>query len=328
MGASPPPRITVDIINELFDDVNDMAQPERIAAVRAFNRFYTSRLGMVRTGLHRTDHPLAEARVLYEAGHGTTEVAELRHQLKIDAGHLSRLLTKLESTGLLTRERSPEDGRRQRVRLTPTGRKAFHTLDHRSAEEVDALLDNLADDDQRRLVKAMVEIDSVLQDKPPAIVIRGPRPGDLGWLVERHGALYAEEYGWDASFERLVAKIVADFDPSSDQAWIAEYAGARAGCVLCVHEDETTAMLRTLLVEPPARGSGLGARLVNEVIRHARARGYTTLTLWTNDVLTAARRIYERTGFTLGHQAPHHAFGHDLVEQTWSLNLTTWTETR
>jgi GNAT superfamily N-acetyltransferase len=159
-------------------------------------------------------------------------------------------------------------------------------------------------------------------------VIRGPRPGDLGWLVERHGAIYAEEYGWDTSFERLVAKIVADFDPGKDQAWFADYAGARAGCVLCVHKDETTAMLRTLLVEPFARGSGLGSQLVDEVIRYAKAQRYTTLSLWTNDVLTAARRIYERAGFTLDHEAPHHAFGHDLVEQTWSLNLTTWTETR
>jgi DNA-binding MarR family transcriptional regulator/GNAT superfamily N-acetyltransferase len=311
----------------LLDYVNDMAQPERVAAVRAFNRFYTSQLGMVRSGLHRTEHPLAEARVLYEAGQGTVEVAALRQQLKIDAGHLSRLLTRLEGAGLLTREPSPDDGRRQRIRLTLKGQGAFHRLDHRSAAEVDDLLDRLPEDAQRRLVKAMDEIAAVLQGEPPAILIRDARPGDLGWLVERHGALYAEEYGWDASFERYVARIVADFDPATDRAWIAEYAGARAGCVLCVHKDETTAMLRTLLVEPHARGSGLGARLVDEVIRHAKAQRYETLTLWTNDVLTAARRIYERAGFTLDRQAPHHAFGHDLVEQTWSLNLTAWTQT-
>jgi DNA-binding MarR family transcriptional regulator/N-acetylglutamate synthase-like GNAT family acetyltransferase len=317
----------VDIVNELLDDVNHMAQSERVAAVRSFNRFYTSRLGMVRSGLHRTEHPLAEARVLYEAGQGTVEVAALRHQLKIDAGHLSRLLTKLEGAGLLTRERSAMDARRQRVRLTLKGQAAFHRLDHRSAAEVHDLLDGLPEDAQRRLVRAMDEIAAVLQGVPPAVVIRGARPGDLGWLVERHGALYAEEYAWDASFERLVARIVADFDPEQDAAWIAEYAGARAGCVLCVHKDESTAMLRTLLVEPHARGTGLGARLVDEVIRHARVKNYERLTLWTNDVLTAARRIYERAGFTLDHEAPHHAFGHDLVEQTWSLNLTTWTET-
>ena len=158
-------------------------------------------------------------------------------------------------------------------------------------------------------------------------VIRGLRPGDLGWLVERHGVLYAREYGWDASFERLVAQIAADFDPDQDRAWIAEVDGERAGAVLCVHDTPETAKLRTLLVEPRARGLGLGTRLVDEVIEHARRRGYRTLTLWTNDVLHAARRIYERAGFTLQHEAPHRAFGHDLTEQTWSLTLQPWTET-
>jgi GNAT superfamily N-acetyltransferase len=152
-------------------------------------------------------------------------------------------------------------------------------------------------------------------------------PGDLGWMVERHGVLYAAEYGWDQNFERLVAQIAADFDPQRDQAWIAEIDNERAGCVLCVHHDEHTAKLRTLLVEPHARGTGLGTRLVGQVIDHARARGYRTLTLWTNDVLTSARRVYERTGFTLVHEAPHRAFGHDLVEQTWSLTLQPWNET-
>jgi DNA-binding MarR family transcriptional regulator/GNAT superfamily N-acetyltransferase len=304
-----------------------MADPERVAAVRAFNRFYTSRLGMVRNGLHRTEHPLGEARVLYETGRGVSDVSELKRALEIDPGQLSRLLTRLEAGGLLTREPAPGDRRRRRVRLTPAGAKAFHTLDHRSAEEVDELLDRLPEDGQRALVQAMGAIGDVLGDRPPTTTIRGPRPGDLGWLVERHGALYAEEHGWDASFERLVAGIVAQFDPIRDAAWIAEYQGARAGCVLCVHQDEKTAKLRTLLVEPRARGAGLGARLVDEVIRHAKACGYETLTLWTNDVLVAARRVYERAGFTLTHEAPHRAFGHDLVEQTWSLTLSAWTET-
>src|SRR3954452_6217970 len=304
-----------------------MADPERVAAVRAFNRFYTSRFGMVRNGPHRTEHPLAEARVLYEASRGSTEVAALKRALAIDAGHLSRLLRRLEDGGLLTRERSREDARRLHVRLPPRGRATFHRLDLRSAGEVSDLLDELPEPDQQRLIAAMGEIGRVLGERERTLVIRGPRPGDLGWLVERHGALYAQEYGLEASFERLVAGIVAGFDPERDAAWIAETGGARAGCVLCVHKDDRTAMLRTLLVEPHARGTGLGARLVDEGIRHARARGYAELTLWTNDVRAAARRIYERAGFTLVHEAPHHACGHDLVEQTWSLNLTTWTET-
>jgi GNAT superfamily N-acetyltransferase len=158
-------------------------------------------------------------------------------------------------------------------------------------------------------------------------VIRGLQPGDLGWLVERHGVLYTREYGWDSSFERLVAQIAADFDPDKDRAWIAEVDGERAGAVLCVHDTPQTAKLRTLLVEPRARGLGLGTRLVDQVIEHARNRRYRTLTLWTNDILHAARRIYERAGFTLQHEAPHRAFGHDLVEQTWSLTLQAWTET-
>jgi DNA-binding MarR family transcriptional regulator/GNAT superfamily N-acetyltransferase len=299
-----------------------MTDPERVAAVRAFNRFYTSRLGMVRGGLHRTEHPLAEARVLYELGGGSQPVAELRRALAMDAGQLSRLLGKLERSGLVARERAASDARRQTARLTEDGAAAFATLDRRSAGEVAALLETLPEHDQAALIAAIDTIRRVL-DPPPqhAVVIRGPRPGDLGWLVERHGALYAEEYGWDASFERLVARIAADYDPATDAAWIAELDGERAGCVLCVHEDERTAKLRTLLVEPFARGAGLGTRLVDEVIRHARARGYHQLTLWTNDVLTAARHVYERAGFTLRHEAPHRAFGKDLVEQTWSLTL-------
>jgi GNAT superfamily N-acetyltransferase len=251
-------------------------------------------------------------------------VAELRAALAMDAGQLSRLLAKLEQRRLLTRERSATDARRQSARLTAAGSKAFATLDRRSAGEVAELLDGLPEPEQRRLVAAMDTIRRILEPggRPSPVVIRGLRPGDLGWLVERHGALYALEYGWDQSFERLVAGIAAAFDPDTDAGWIAEYEGERAGCVLCVHEDARTARLRTLLVEPHARGAGLGSRLVDEVIHHARARGYETLVLWTNDVLTAARRVYERAGFTLRHEAPHRAFGKDdLVEQTWSLTL-------
>jgi GNAT superfamily N-acetyltransferase len=221
---------------------------------------------------------------------------------------------------------SPTDARRLKLRLTTAGEKAFERLDEGSREEVGSLLDALPDPepvlDAMRRLKGSIE--------PPtrrSVTIRDLHIGDLGWLVERHGVLYAREYGWDASFERLVAGIAAAFDPARDRAWIADVDGARAGAVLCVHDTAENAKLRTLLVEPHARGLGLGRRLVDEVIAHATERHYRTLTLWTNDVLHAARRIYERAGFTLQHEAPHEAFGHHLTEQTWSLTLPGWTET-
>src|SRR4051794_2868769 len=223
-----------------------MANHDRVAALRDFNRFYTRRLGMVRGGLHRTAHPLAEARVIYELGRGPQPVAALRRALAMDAGQLSRLLAKLQDGGLVARERAAGDARAQTARLTHAGEQAFATLDRRSADEIRALLGTLADHDQERLIAAAGTIRAVLE--PPAertTLIRPPRPGDLGWMVERHGVLYAREYGWDDSFERLVARIAADFDPARDAAWIAEVDGRRAGCVLCVHHDEQTAKLRT-----------------------------------------------------------------------------------
>jgi DNA-binding MarR family transcriptional regulator/ribosomal protein S18 acetylase RimI-like enzyme len=298
-----------------------MATPEAVATVREFNRFYTARLGMTRNGLHRTGHPLAEARVLYELGAiGPTETSDLRQTMAIDAGQLSRLLTRLEKRGLVTRHASPLDARRQHVRLTDDGEATFRELDQRSANEVSELLDSLPD--ATVVVEHLKRLRHAIEPASETIVLRDPEPGDLGWLVERHGVLYAREYGWDQSFERLVAGIAAAFDPAKDRAWVAEMNHERQGAVLCVHHDAATAKLRTLLVEPHARGLGLGTRLVDEVIRHARNRGYTTLTLWTNDVLTGARRIYERAGFTLQHEERSRAFGHDLVEQIWSLTLT------
>jgi DNA-binding MarR family transcriptional regulator/predicted GNAT family acetyltransferase len=305
--------------------MSDIAATEHIAAVRSFNRFYTNRLGLVRGGLVRTPHPLTEARVLYELGQASPlEVADLRAALGIDAGQLSRLLARLEQDGLLTRERSAGDARRQRVRLTEAGANAFATLDRRTVEQVGELLDELPEERQAALVRALADARRALDAPAPApaiVVVRDREPGDLGWIVERHGVLYAREYAWDATFELLVARIMGAFDPVRDRAWIAELDGRRAGCVLCVHEDEENAKLRTLLVEPDARGHGIGALLVDRCIRHARGAGYARLTLWTNDVLTAARRIYERAGFQLTHSAPHRAFGHDLVEQNWSLTL-------
>jgi DNA-binding MarR family transcriptional regulator/GNAT superfamily N-acetyltransferase len=304
------------------------AAEDRVAAVRAFNRFYTARIGVLRDGLLRTPHSLTEARVLYELGQrDVTEVADLRREMDIDAGFLSRLLARLESDGLVARERSTDDARRQRIRLTEEGRAAFAELDRRSADEIGAVLGALSEDDQERLVGAMDAVREVLTHAPPAagFVLRAPRPGDLGWIVQAHGRLYAREYGWDETFEALVARIVADYagdhDPCREAAWIAEVDGEPAGCVLCVRREDDVAQLRLLLVDPRARGRGIGARLIEECLGFARRAGYARITLWTNDVLHAARRLYERAGFELVESAPHHSFGHDLVEQTWARAL-------
>jgi DNA-binding MarR family transcriptional regulator/N-acetylglutamate synthase-like GNAT family acetyltransferase len=315
----------IDSVNYIVDTVNHMADDDQIEAVRAFNRFYTSRMGLTRGGYLKTSHPLAEARVLYELGaHGPKETSDLKTTLDIDAGQLSRLLSKLATEGLIAREPSPLDARRQRVALTQSGTQTFTTLNERSANEIGDILDALPD--PHAALNAMTQLKNAIEPDGP-LIIRGPDPGDLGWLVQRHGILYAREYGWDESFERLVAQIAADFHPPQDRAWIATRNHTKLGAVLCVHADDTTAKLRTLLVEPQARNLGLGTTLVNEVIEHARNRGYETLTLWTNDILTAARRIYEKAGFALQHEAPNPAFGHDLTEQTWSHNLKAWTET-
>jgi DNA-binding MarR family transcriptional regulator/N-acetylglutamate synthase-like GNAT family acetyltransferase len=302
---------------------------DRVAAVRAFNRFYTGRIGILGEGFLRTPHSLTEARVLYELGHrDVVEVAELRCELEIDAGYLSRLLSRLEDQALVTRERSEEDGRRQRVRLTEHGADAFAELDRRSAAEIGELLEGLGEERQRRLVAAMQAIAGLLDDDPradAAVVLRAPHPGDYGWIVHRHGVQYAEEYRWDETFEALVARIVADYaenhDPKREAAWIAEVDGEPVGCVLCVRKDDATAQLRLLLVDPRARGRGIGGRLIDECLRFARRAGYEQIVLWTNDVLHDARRLYERAGFELVESGEHHAFGHDLVEQTWSRRL-------
>lgn len=297
---------------------------DRVAAVRAFNRFYTNAIGVLREGLLRTPYSLTEARVVFElAQQDATEVADLRRTLDIDAGYLSRILTRFETDGLATRERSRADGRRQTIRLTDLGRAAFEMLDTRSAEEFRELLAELTEEDQRRLLGAMETIREVLEGspRPEAFVLRPPEPGDFGWVVHRHGVLYAEEYGWDDTFEALVARIVADYvdhrDPQRESAWIAEADGEPVGCVFCVKKEDKVAQLRLLLVEPSARGMGIGARLVEECIRFARRAGYENLMLWTNDVLHQARRIYERAGFELVEENKHHSFGHELVGQSW-----------
>ncbi|MDP9177720.1 MAG: GNAT family N-acetyltransferase [Gemmatimonadota bacterium] len=310
-----------------------MARPSRttIRSVRKFNRFYTRHIGLLEERLLRTPFSLAEARILYELGTGKRVIAvELGRKLDIDFGYLSRSLRSLERRHLIRRSRSSSDGRQQILTLTPSGRTAFRSLDSRSSDQIGKMLGALSAAAQQQLAEAMGAIEGLLGpdvSTPAAsrIRLRPHRPGDMGWVVERHGSLYSSEYGWDERFEGIVAGIVSDFirnfDPKSDRCWIAELDGRRVGSVFIVRRTRTTAKLRLLLVEPHARGLGLGSRLVDEVIAFARSAGYRKLTLWTNDVLRSARRIYESRGFKLAKEEPHALFGSGLVGQTWDLKL-------
>lgn len=301
----------------------------RVALVRRFNRFFTRRIGVLRAGLLHTPYSLTEARILFDiANRDEATASDLSGELGLDPGYLSRILADLERRGLVEKTPSETDARRRLLSLTPEGRDAFSLLDARSREEVAELLGGLPETEQRRLLEAMRTIEGVL-DKglkfSEPFFLRAHEAGDMGWVVHRHGVLYTQEYGWDERFEALVARIVADFiddhDPAKERCWIAEMDGERVGCVFCVKGSEEVAKLRLLLVEPKARGLGLGSRLVEECIRFARSRGYETLTLWTNSVLDAARRIYEEKGFDLVEEEEHRSFGQDLVGQNWELKL-------
>jgi DNA-binding MarR family transcriptional regulator/N-acetylglutamate synthase-like GNAT family acetyltransferase len=301
----------------------------RIDAIRRFNRFFTRRIGVLRGGLLHTPYSLTEARILFEiANHDDLTASDLSRELGLDPGYLSRILTGLERRDLIERSPSESDARRRLLTLTPEGRDAFSLLDARSREEVAEMLGELSEEEQQRLLEAMRTIERIF-DKgfkySEPFFLRTHEPGDMGWVVHRHGVLYAKEYGWDEHFEALVAEIVADFinnlDPARERCWIAEMEGERVGCVFVVKASDEVAKLRLLLVEPKARGLGLGSRLVEECIRFARSRGYKTLTLWTNNVLDAARHIYEEQGFMLVEEEEHHSFGKDLVGQNWELAL-------
>jgi DNA-binding MarR family transcriptional regulator/N-acetylglutamate synthase-like GNAT family acetyltransferase len=309
----------------MFEDDFD----RRVGDVRHFNRFWTRQLGVLREGYLESPFSLTEVRVLYELAHGEeTTASELGEELGLDAGYLSRILRGFEKHGLIHKRLSEADGRRRLLRLTDRGREAFAPLDARSRSEIGAMLGGMSITGQERLVGAMRTIERLLSARPEPFIpylLRPHQPGDMGWVVHRHGILYAREYGWDERFEALVAEIVAKFiqqyDPSLERCWIAEREGEIVGCVFLVRESEEIAKLRLLLVEPEARGLGIGSRLVEECIRFARQAGYLKITLWTNDVLNSARRIYEGMGFRLVHEKPHHSFGHDLVGQTWELML-------
>lgn len=296
-----------------------------ISEVRAFNRFYTKVIGVLQAGVHQSPYSLTEGRVLYEVAHAEPmETGELRALLDLDAGYLSRVLAKLEGDGLIVRERSATDARKHVVRLSPAGREAFGALDRTSSEEVARLLAGLPEEGRDRLVAGMRAIRDVLGPPagPRSCLIRPLRDGDLSWAVYRHGALYSQEYGWGREFEQTVARIAADYDPPRDTGWIAEVDGRRAGCVFYVRKDDTTGQLRMLLVEPFARGLGLGRLLVDECLRHARADGRERVVLWTRDCLTSARRIYQAAGFRLDSEEKGMENGIEVTEQMWSLDLT------
>lgn len=312
----------------------DKAQVE---AVRSFNRFYTRQIGALDEGLLDSPFTLTQARVLFELAHRAQVTAnEICKALALDAGYLSRILRDFEKKKLVSRQRSAEDSRRVVLSLTPAGRNAFKELDRRAHRGVSRMLSALQVADRQRLIASLDTIQRALQpgereakehkDKDE-IVLRTHRPGDIGWAIERHGQLYADEYNWNVEFEALVASLFANFvlkqDPRCERMWIAELAGERVGCVFVVRNesDPSIAQLRCLLVDPKARGKGVGRRLVQETIRFSKQAGYKRMLLWTNDILVAARRIYEAEGFHLTHEERHHSFGHDLVGQTWMRDL-------
>jgi len=297
--------------------------------VRGFNRFYTRQIGLLREGLLDTPYSLTQARILYELGTRTTvRSSDLVRDLALDPGYLSRLVGNFERQGLVKRAPSKDDGRVQYLGVTAKGRREFERLNSRSRAEVRDMLERMDTPQQEQLVNSMAAIRMLLEPRARAadgFELRMHRPGDIGWVVARHGELYAEEYGWDTTFEGLVAEIAGKFlcrfDARLERCWIAERNGTRAGCVFLVRQSKTVAKLRLLLVEPWARGGGLGSRMVKECIAFARQAGYRKVTLWTNNILHAARHIYERAGFVLVKEERHHSFGKDLTGQFWEQKI-------
>ncbi len=306
---------------------------DRVATVRRFNRFYTRQIGVLRKTFLDSPYSLGEARVLYEIASGRSPTAsDVGRALDLDAGYLSRLLRNFEKRGLILRKASPRDARQSHLALTARGVKAYAPLERRSQHDTSAMLDRLARDDQARLIAAMQTIETLLggsseTEKPSerSYILRAPRPGDFGWIVKRHAEIYAREYQWLAPFEGVCAQIVADFvnnyDAARERCWIAEMNGENVGTVMVVKDKAKVARLRLLLVDPKARGLGLGARLTDEAIRFARKAGYAKMTLWTHSVLTAARHIYQKAGFKLMRSEKHESWGQPVVSEFWDLEL-------
>jgi DNA-binding MarR family transcriptional regulator/GNAT superfamily N-acetyltransferase len=308
----------------------DGRRDQRVEVVRKFNRFYTQQIGALHEGLLESPFSLTEVRVLYElANRQQPTAAGLSKDLALDAGYLSRILRNFEKRGLIKRTQSRSDGRQSLLTLTALGHRTFAPLNARSHDDVAAMLKGLSSSGQNRLIEAMRSIERLLNASPEnsrvPYILRPHQPGDIGWIVHRHGVLYSEEYGWDERFEALVAQVAAsfieNFDPKRERCWIAEWDGDIVGSVMLVKKSKTVAKLRLLLVEPTARGLGIGKRLVEECVRFARQAGYRKITLWTQSILGAARHIYKEAGFELVHEEPHHSFGHDLVSETWEMKL-------
>lgn len=302
----------------------------KIDQVRKFNRFFTQKIGVLSEGLLHSSYSLTEVRILFEIANSDNSIAsKLSRELGMDAGYLSRTLARFEQQGLTERVRSEHDGRQFLIHLTQDGKKVFSLLDQRSRDEVADMLISLSEEDHEVLLKSMHNIQCILDKKSfkfsEAFFFRSHQPGDMGWVTHRHGVLYAQEYGWDETFEALVAEILAEFinnfNPERERCFIAEMNGEIVGSIFVVNEDETVAKLRLLLVEETARGMGLGSRLVQECINFARRAGYQKMVLWTNSVLVEARHIYGKAGFKLVESEPHHSYGKDLVGETWEVTL-------
>ena len=298
-----------------------------VQAFRKFNRFYTIQIGLLNQGLLKTPYSLTQSRILFELAHSKQMTAsDLIRVLGVDPGYLSRLIGQFEKQGLLKRGRSKADSRKRLLTLTTKGKKAFSVLDERSSEEARNLLSKLSGENQQSLLQAMQRIQEILEPESrqePAFLLRSHEPGDIGWIINRHGALYAEEYNWDETFEALVGEILVNFarqhNPKKEKLWIAEMDGERVGSVMVVDAGNQVAQLRLLLLEPKARGKGLGKRLVNECVQFARKKGYRKIKLWTQSNLLQARHLYVRAGFEIVKQKSHHSFGHDLVSEVWEL---------
>lgn len=299
---------------------------DRAEIVRRFNRFYTRQIGLLHEHLLDSEFSLTETRILYELAHRPTLAAShLCRELGLNSGYLSRVIAGFEKKGLIVKARSSDDARVTQLQLTDKGRATFEPLDEASRCQVIQMLEQLSEPEQHQLTDAMGQIEDLLSETSPNYLLRNPQPGDMGWIVHRQAVLYSQEYGWNNEYEALVAEIVAkyvrEFDPKSERCWIAEKDGKVVGSVFVVRQDEVSAKLRLLYVEPSARGLGIGRRLVDECLRFARLCGYKRMVLWTNSVLSDARRIYEKVGFKLIEEEPHHSFGKDLTGQTWARDL-------